>query len=80
EVPLDEAWQLRADRALGAIEAEDPGVIFFPSPNNPTGNRLDPEVMRAVIESTPGKATVAVPYRGGKPVPYPFVPPGINAP
>ena len=26
-------------------------------------------------ESTPGKATVAVPYRGGKPVPYPFVPP-----
>ena len=26
-------------------------------------------------ESTPGKATVALPYRGGKPVPYPFVPP-----
>ncbi len=26
-------------------------------------------------ESTPGKATVAVPYRNGKPVPYPFVPP-----
>jgi acyl dehydratase len=26
-------------------------------------------------ESTPGKATVAVPYRDGKPVPYPFVPP-----
>ena len=26
-------------------------------------------------ESTPGKATIALPYRGGKPVPYPFVPP-----
>ncbi len=26
-------------------------------------------------ESTPGKATVALPYRGGQPVPYPFVPP-----
>lgn len=26
-------------------------------------------------ESTPGTATVAVPYRGGSPVPYPFVPP-----
>ena len=26
-------------------------------------------------ESTPGKATVAVPYRNGKPVPYPFVSP-----
>jgi len=28
-------------------------------------------------ESTPGNATVAVPYRGGKPVPYPFVPPKL---
>lgn len=26
-------------------------------------------------ESTPGKATVALPYRGGAAVPYPFVPP-----
>jgi len=26
-------------------------------------------------ESTPGKATVALPYRGKSPVPYPFVPP-----
>ena len=26
-------------------------------------------------ESTPGKATVALPRRGGPPVPYPFVPP-----
>lgn len=29
----------------------------------------------AGTESTPGKATVALPYRHGKPVPYPFVPP-----
>jgi acyl dehydratase len=26
-------------------------------------------------ESTPGKATVALPYRDGQPVPYPFVAP-----
>jgi acyl dehydratase len=26
-------------------------------------------------ESTPGKATLAMPYRSGKPVPYPFIPP-----
>ncbi len=26
-------------------------------------------------ESTPGKATLALPYRGGKLVPYPFIPP-----
>ena len=29
----------------------------------------------AGVESTPGKATVALPYKGGKPVPYPFVAP-----
>jgi len=26
-------------------------------------------------ESTPGKATLAIPYLGGKALPYPFVPP-----
>lgn len=26
-------------------------------------------------ESTPGSATVALPHRGGQPLPYPFVPP-----
>lgn len=26
-------------------------------------------------ENTPGQATVALPFRGGQPVPYPFVPP-----
>lgn len=29
----------------------------------------------AGTESTPGTATVALPFRAGKPVPYPFVPP-----
>ena len=28
-------------------------------------------------ESTPGSAVVALPYRGGLPVPYPFVPPSV---
>ncbi|MBM9594705.1 hotdog family protein [Roseitranquillus sediminis] len=29
-------------------------------------------------QSTPGKATVALPYREGGPVPYPFVPPSAD--
>lgn len=29
------------------------------------------------LESTPGKATVALPYRSGKPVPYPFTAPDV---
>jgi acyl dehydratase len=28
-------------------------------------------------ESTPGTAVVALPYKSGKPVPYPFVPPNL---
>ena len=34
-------------------------------------------VDQAGTESTPGAATVALPYRGGAPVPYPFVPPDV---
>lgn len=30
-------------------------------------------------ESTPGEATVALPYRDGLPVPYPFVPPVLSS-
>ena len=29
------------------------------------------------VESTPGSAVVALPYRNGPPVPYPFVPPAL---
>lgn len=29
-------------------------------------------------ESTPGEAVVALPYRSGPPVPYPFVPPAVH--
>ena len=28
-------------------------------------------------ESTPGTGTIALPYRNGKPLPYPFVPPAL---
>ena len=34
------------------------------------GMRLSPEV-----ESCPGTATIVLPIRGGRPIPYPFVPP-----
>ena len=27
------------------------------------------------VESMPGRATVVLPIRGGRPIPYPFVPP-----
>jgi histidinol-phosphate aminotransferase len=58
EVPLDDAWQLPVEATLAAIEAEDPGVVFLPTPNNPTGNKLDAEALRAVIETSPSRLTV----------------------
>lgn len=52
-----------------------------------TGKRNAPEyglvdldlsiVNKAGKESTPGKATVALPNCGGKPVPYPFIAPAV---
>lgn len=35
-------------------------------------------VNAAGVESTPGNATVALPFRGGAPVPYPFEPPAAT--
>lgn len=58
EVPLDESWQLPVEATLAAIEAEDPGVVFLPTPNNPTGNKLAAETLRAVIETSPSRLTV----------------------
>jgi histidinol-phosphate aminotransferase len=58
EVPLDDRWQLPVEATLAALEAEDPGVVFLPTPNNPTGNKLDAEALRAVIETSPSRLTV----------------------
>lgn len=45
EVPLDANWQLDEARLSEAIDREQPGLAFFASPNNPTGNRFDAGVL-----------------------------------
>ncbi len=35
-------------------------------------------VNQAGMESTPGQAVIALPYRDGPPLPYPFVTPGLS--
>ncbi len=47
---------------LPAIEAALDGVklVYVCSPNNPTGNIIDPDEIRAVLEMTRGRAIVAV--------------------
>lgn len=55
-VPTDEDWQLD----LAGIEARLEGarVVFVCSPNNPTGQLINPDDMRALLEMTRGKAIV----------------------
>jgi histidinol-phosphate aminotransferase len=44
-VPLGEGFALEESRFSAAIERARPALAFFASPNNPTGNRFDPEVL-----------------------------------
>lgn len=55
-VPTDKDWQLD----LAGIEARLEGakVVFVCSPNNPTGQLINPDDMRALLEMTRGKAIV----------------------
>ncbi|MGC6387323.1 histidinol-phosphate transaminase [Ewingella sp. S1.OA.A_B6] len=57
-VQAKEDWSLD----LPAIEAALDGVklVYVCSPNNPTGNLIDPDDLRAVLELTRGRAIVAI--------------------
>jgi histidinol-phosphate aminotransferase len=57
-VEANEDWSLN----LPAIEAALDGVklVYICSPNNPTGNLINPDDLRAVLEFTRGKAVVAI--------------------
>lgn len=47
-VPLDRRFQLDELRLLETIRRERPGLGFFASPNNPTGNRFDAGTMERI--------------------------------
>jgi histidinol-phosphate aminotransferase len=44
-IPLDANFQLDEPRIAQTIDREHPALAIFASPNNPTGNRFDPEVL-----------------------------------
>jgi histidinol-phosphate aminotransferase len=58
EVPLDAAWGLDAKAMVRAIEFAYPNVIYVASPNNPTGNRVNEQALRAVIAAAPNALVV----------------------
>jgi histidinol-phosphate aminotransferase len=57
-VPALSDWQL--DLPAIAAQLDNVKVIYLCSPNNPTGNLLNPADIRAVLEMARGKAIVAV--------------------
>ncbi|HEX5360188.1 MAG TPA: histidinol-phosphate transaminase [Fluviicoccus sp.] len=53
-VPLDEEFSIHREATLAAIAVHRPAVIFLAEPNNPTGNKYDRSVVKAIIEAAPG--------------------------
>jgi histidinol-phosphate aminotransferase len=49
-LPLDDAHDIDLDRWLAVIKAQQPGVIFVPQPNNPTGNVFDTARLQSVVD------------------------------
>ncbi|MBX3233462.1 MAG: histidinol-phosphate transaminase [Labilithrix sp.] len=59
EVPLDASWDLDVGMMKRAIEMMRPNVVFVASPNNPTGNQVSRDRLRALVESSESALVVA---------------------
>jgi histidinol-phosphate aminotransferase len=52
-VPLDDAWDLDADAMAAALERTKPNLVYYASPNNPTGNCFSRDKIEELVESFP---------------------------
>ena len=52
-VPLDDRWDLDADAMSSAIEAHRPNLVYYATPNNPTGNCFSRERLEALVRAYP---------------------------
>lgn len=59
---LAENFELDEKKAVEAIDAYKPKIVFICSPNNPTGNSFDLEVIRRIAEHNPGITVVDEAY------------------
>lgn len=60
-IPLREHFQLDVPAIVAALQAScanTPKLVWLCSPNNPTGNRLEPSDIRQVIEAARGRSVV----------------------
>ena len=52
-VPLDDAWDLDADAMAAAIERARPKLVYYATPNNPSGNLFSRERVCSLVEAFP---------------------------
>ena len=52
-VPLDSAWDLDADAMADALERTRPNVVYYASPNNPTGNCFSRDRIERLVDAFP---------------------------
>jgi len=62
ETDLDENFDLNTEDILNKIEVHNPDLLFFASPNNPTGNAFSQDKIIKVIEATSGIVVVDEAY------------------
>ncbi len=60
--PRDERFDIDADALLRAVVQHDPCCVFIASPNNPTGNACDPNLIERVAEACSGIVVVDEAY------------------
>ena len=62
DVPLADDFQPDVDAVLAAADPAVDKLLFVCTPNNPTGNDLDPERVRALLDGWPGVVVVDQAY------------------
>jgi len=62
ETDLDENYDLDTEDILNKIKQHDPDLLFFASPNNPTGNAFSTDKIIEVIEASSGIVVVDEAY------------------
>ncbi|MGH3941575.1 MAG: histidinol-phosphate transaminase [Pseudonocardiaceae bacterium] len=61
-VPRRADFSLDPERAVAAVRRQQPDVLFVTSPNNPTGQAIPPDDLRAVVAAAPGIVVVDEAY------------------
>ena len=52
-VPLDDDWALDADAMADAFERTAPNLVYYASPNNPTGNCFSRDKIEKLVDALP---------------------------